>query len=200
MQVLQTAIETAWAGRLLLVMLASYFAGSVNFSIVLLRLFGKEDPRKRFSGNPGVTNVYRQAGWRTAILVLSLDMSRAAAVALLSGSLLTPQLLPWSGVALILGNHFPCFHGFRGGKGVANFLGFYAVLLPLGTLLALGVYAIIFAFSRIPFLGSFGLLGVIAVFGIRQWWPHATEITALLITVGGIVWFHRANIAKLMRR
>lgn len=200
MQSLHTDIGTAWAIRLLLVVLASYFAGSVNFSILLFHLLGREDPRKRFSGNPGATNVFRQAGWPTAILVLLLDVSRAAAVALLSGALLEPQILPWCGAALILGNHFPCFHGFRGGKGVANFLGFYAVLLPWGTLVGLGAYVVIFGLMRIPFLGSFGLLAVVATFGILQWWPHTAEIAALLITVGAIVWFHRENIARLMRR
>jgi glycerol-3-phosphate acyltransferase PlsY len=200
MQPLHTSIGTAWAAHLLLVMLAAYFAGSVNFSILLFRLLGKEDPRSRFSGNPGTTNVYRQAGWPTAILVLLLDVSRAAAVALLSGYFLAPALLPWAGWGLILGNHFPCFHGFRGGKGVANFIGFYAVLLPLGTLVGLGAYVIIFALSRIPFLGSFGLLAVITIFGILQWWPHPAATAGLLVTVASIVWYHHENIARLLRR
>lgn len=200
MQSFETVIGATSAVRLPLVMLGAYFAGSVNFSILLFRLLGKEDPRARFSGNPGMTNVYRQAGWAAAAVVLFLDVGRAAAVAVLARYTLVEPLVPWAGWALILGNHFPCLHGFRGGKGVANFLGFNAVLLPVGTLISLGVYVVIFALARIPFLGSFGLLAVITLFGIRQWWPYPTAIAALLLTAVSIVWYHRGNIAGLVRR
>ena len=69
----------------LLGMLCAYLAGSINFAILLFRLIGKDDPRMHFSGNAGVTNVYRQAGWPLAALVLILDMGRAMGVALLIG-------------------------------------------------------------------------------------------------------------------
>lgn len=196
----EAAIGATSAIRLSFVMFGAYFAGSVNFSILLFRLLGKEDPRMRFSGNPGMTNVYRQAGWAAAATVLVLDVGRAAGVALLARYLLAEPLLPWVGWALILGNRFPCLHGFRGGKGVANYLGFCTVLVPLGTVLSLGVYLAIFALVRIPFLASFGLIAALTAFGIRQWWPYPTGVAALLITAGSIVWFHRGNIAGLLRR
>jgi glycerol-3-phosphate acyltransferase PlsY len=69
----------------LLGMLCAYLAGSINFAILLFRLLGKDDPRTRFSGNAGVTNVYRQAGWPLAAMVLVLDVGRAMVVALLAG-------------------------------------------------------------------------------------------------------------------
>ena len=197
---METIFNTAAAVRFLIAIPAAYLAGSINFSILLFRLFGWEDPRTRFSGNPGVTNVYRQAGWAAAAGVLILDMGRAAAVALLALHLLPHPLVPWAGLALILGNHFPCFHNFKGGKGVANFLGFCAVLMPMGTLIALGAYVGVFALARIAFLGSFGILAVLIYFGIRLWWPDPAGMAGLLITACSIVWYHRSNIAGLSGR
>jgi glycerol-3-phosphate acyltransferase PlsY len=180
-------------------LLAAYLAGSVNFSILLFGLLGREDPRAHFSGNPGVTNVYRQAGWPLALIVLLLDGGRAMGVALLAMQLWDFALVPWAGLALILGNRFPCFHGWRGGKGVANFLGFYLLLLPLGTALAVGAYGLLFGLTRAPFLGSFGILAILAGFGLAHWRGAPAAQAAVLITVAAIVWFHRGNIEAWWR-
>ena len=115
---------------LILLILLGYLAGSVNFAIILLRLLGREDPRTQFSGNAGTMNVRRQAGKGWASVVLLLDVGRAAALAALALYLLPVALVPWVGTALVLGNRFPCFHRFRGGKGVASFLGFTIPLAP----------------------------------------------------------------------
>lgn len=185
---------------LLFGLLGAYLAGSVNFAILLFRWLGKGDPRSRFSGNPGVTNVFRQAGWLLAALVLVLDVARAMAVALLARHFWPDALVPWAGYALILGNHFPCFHGWRGGKGVANYLGFYALLLPLGTGLALAAYLVLFALTRVPFLGSFGILAVLTGFGLVRWTHAPLALVAVLVTAGSIVWFHRGNMAGWRQR
>src|SRR4030042_736449 len=58
-------------------LLLTYFAGSINFAIIVLRLLGKEDPRTQFSGNAGTTNVYRQEGRGWGAVVLLLAMWRA---------------------------------------------------------------------------------------------------------------------------
>ncbi|MDA8139586.1 MAG: glycerol-3-phosphate acyltransferase [Desulfobacteraceae bacterium] len=181
-------------------MLCAYLAGSVNFSILLFRLLGKGDPRSQFSGNPGVTNVFRQAGWTVAGLVLLLDVGRAAGVALAASHFLRVHLVPWAGFGLILGNHFPCFHKFKGGKGVANYLGFCAILLPMGTVLGVVTYLTVFAIFRIPFIASFGMLAVLAGFGLGHWWPDIPGIAAVIATTAAIVWFHRGNIASLSQR
>jgi len=179
-------------------MAAAYLAGSINFSILLFLLLGRTDPRKSFSGNAGVSNVYRQAGLPLAAMVLLLDVGRAAAVALLATRFWADSLVPWAGLALIMGNRMPCFHGFKGGKGVANYIGFCGVLLPLGTAVALVAYLLVFAFFRISFLGSFGLLSVLALFGLMHWWPDPLGMAAVVLTVGAIVWFHSANITGFM--
>lgn len=105
--------------------IVAYLAGSVSFSIVLFKILGKDDPRNMFSGNAGVMNVYRQAGFFTAALVLLLDMARAMAIALVATLALPSDFVPWICLGLILGNRFPCFHNFRG-KRCSQLPWFYA--------------------------------------------------------------------------
>jgi len=181
-------------------LLCAYLAGSVNFAILLFRLLGKHDPRTHFSSNAGVANVYRQAGWLVAALVLVLDVGRAMVVALLARHFWSNPLVPWAGFALILGNHFPCFHGWRGGKGVASYLGFYALLLPLGTGLALAAYLTVYFLTRTPFLGSFGVMAVLTGFAWAHWGHEPMALAAVLLTATSIVWFHRSNIAALCQQ
>lgn len=200
MPALYPTLETVSPAGLLLGLAVAYLAGSFNFSIVLFRLMGRSDPRTRFSGNAGVSNVYRQSGWPLAALVLLMEVGRAAAVALLARHFWPDPLVPWAGWALIMGNRLPCFHGFKGGKGVANYIGFCAVLMPLGTLLSLGAYLAVFGLLRQSFLGSFGLLAVLAAFGLARWWPDPIGLIGVLTTVGVIVWFHRGNMAALRER
>jgi glycerol-3-phosphate acyltransferase PlsY len=187
-------------GPLIITLIGAYLAGSINFSILVCRLLGKPDPRKGFSGNPGATNVYRQAGWPLAALVLFLDMGRSAAVALLARYALPPQWVWWVAVALIFGNHFPLFHNFKGGKGVANYLGFSMALMPVAGCLAIVVYAGVLAVSRIAFVASFALVAVLAGFAVAQWGQWPMVLPAVVTTVGLIVWFHRSNIFSLVGR
>jgi glycerol-3-phosphate acyltransferase PlsY len=133
----------------LLLFIGAYAAGSINFSILLFRILGKGDPRKEFSGNAGVTNVYRQGGYLWATVVLLMDLARAMGIALISTSLLQMELVPWVGLGLILGNRFPCFHNFRGGKGVANYLGFTTVIAPLAAGVAALSWVVTYSIFRI---------------------------------------------------
>ncbi len=180
-----------------LTMIAAYAAGSINFSILLFRLLGREDPRTRFSGNPGVSNVYRQAGPAWAALVLCMDLGRAMAVAVLALWVCTPPQVPWCALALIMGNRFPLFHGFRGGKGVANTLGFTLVAAPYAALIGAGAWLLVFGVTRRPFLGSFGMVAVLGA-GLARYAAYSPwAVAAVFLLVGSIVHAHRSNIAGL---
>jgi len=181
-----------------LMIILAYVAGSVNFSILLFRLLGLQDPRSRFSGNPGASNVYRQAGPGWAAVVLLLDMGRAAVVCLAAFSLLPLSRVPWIGLALILGNAYPCFHGLRGGKGVANYLGFGAVLSPWAALAGIAAWGIVFARWRRPFLSSFALVLVLSAGILAACGAGGSSLAGTLVTAGFIFWRHRQNVRELL--
>jgi glycerol-3-phosphate acyltransferase PlsY len=184
--------------RLAAMVLFAYLAGSINFAIIALRLLGKEDPRTKFSGNAGTTNVYRQAGWAWAALVLLLDVGRAAALAALAMALLPFAFVPWIGLALVTGNRFPCFHGFRGGKGVASYLGFVVPIAPWGAAAACLAWVAVHRIVRIPFIASFCMILVLGrgVAAACDW--EALPITGTAATVLLIFFNHKRNIATLL--
>lgn len=175
--------------------LLAYVAGSVNFAVLFFRLMKKGDPRDRFSGNPGVTNVYRQAGLPAAMLVFFFDVGRAAAVCAAGLYLLTPAGVAWSALALLAGNRYPCFHGFRGGKGVANYLGFSAVIVPVAAFGGCIAWAAVFGLVRQPFIASFCMTGVLAGATVLKWPDVPLAAAGTAANVLFIVFNHRDNIA-----
>ena len=186
-------------GLILSVTLA-YLAGSLNFSILLFKILGKEDPRKEFSGNPGVVNVYRQAGFFTAAAVWLMDMGRAIGVALACINMLSVALTPVGGLALILGNRFPCFHQFRGGKGVANYLGFTAIIAPLAAGIAALAWLATFAIVRIPFVGSFVMVFILGIGTLLACNFDVLSTAAVLATMGLIYSGHKRNVVELIHK
>ncbi len=173
-----------------------YILGSVNFSIFLFKLLGREDPRKAFSGNAGVVNIYRQAGIFWAAIVLTLDVSRAMGVAWLAVSTLPVELWPWAGFFLILGNRFPCFHGFEGGKGVANYLGFTFVLSPVSAVCSIPAWFLGYGLFRIPFIGSFAMILVLGLGTIFAFDFTRIHAAGVVTTVMLIVLAHSRNIRE----
>jgi glycerol-3-phosphate acyltransferase PlsY len=181
-------------GKTFLVYLFTYLAGSVNFAIIYSKLAGKEDPRLSFSGNAGTTNVYRQAGILWAAIIFLLDIGRALAVAVIACYFLKAHLLPWAGFFLVLGYSFPCFHGFRGGKGVANYLGFTAIIAPWAALASAAVWLIAYGIGRITFIASFFMVFTLALGqAFTLHWKFST-VSGALATFLLILFNHRKNI------
>ena len=185
---------------LILSLLGAYAVGSINFSILLLKVLGKDDPRTGFSGNPGVFNVYGLAGFFWALVVLMLDVVRAMGVAIISVSLLKQEFVPWVGLGLILGNRFPCFHSFRGGKGVANYLGFTTVIAPLAAAFSALAWVAIYVLFRIPFIGSFVMVFTLAAGTLRACDFHPIAAGAVLATVALIVGGHQSNMVGWVKK
>ena len=148
--------------ELLFFSVSAYLLGSVNFAILVMKATGRGDPRTRFSGNAGATNVYRQAGLFWAAVVLLLDFGRALLFSFLSVYLTGKTLAPWVCLFLLLGNRFPCFHQFKGGKGVGSYLGFTAALSPLSSLLSCLVWLACYSLFHIPFIASVGMIFILS--------------------------------------
>ena len=178
--------------------LLSYVAASVNFAIILLREIGKGDPRDRYSGNAGTTNVYRQAGLLWAALVLLLDLGRGALVAALAVHLLPAGFVPWIGLGLVAGNRFPCFHRFRGGKGVAGFMGFTLYIAPLATALAALLWVAVYGIFRIPFVASFFMVLALAIGIVNVYNQHPVAVAGAVATALLIFYNHKQNVVNLI--
>ncbi|MGD1970557.1 MAG: glycerol-3-phosphate acyltransferase [Desulfobacterales bacterium] len=185
---------------LILSIILAYLAGSINFSLLLFKILGKEDPRKEFSGNAGVVNVYRQAGLQMAALVWILDMGRSIGVALVCIYLLSAALAPIGGLALILGNRFPCFHQFRGGKGVANYLGFTTIIAPVAAGISALAWLAAFALFRIPFIGSFVMVFILGLGTLLACNFDPLSTAAVLATVALIYYGHKRNIVEQIQK
>lgn len=184
--------------RLALILLLAYVAGSINFAIILLGWLHKEDPRTKFSGNAGTTNVFRQAGKGWAAVVLLLDAGRALGLAALALCLLPAAWVPWVGAALVAGNRFPCFHRFRGGKGVASFLGFTVWISPWGAALSCLVWVAVYGIVRIPFIASFFMVLILGGAAVWSGEPGVVPITGTAATLLLIFFSHRKNVAALL--
>jgi glycerol-3-phosphate acyltransferase PlsY len=185
---------------LIFVFIGAYLVGSINFSILLFKILGEDDLRNKFSGNPGTTNVYRQLGMLWAALVLLLDVGRSMGVALISVSLLNMELVPWAGLALILGNRCPCFHSFRGGKGVANYLGFTTIISPVAAGLSALGWLLTYAIWRIPFIGSFAMVFILAA-GTIAAGEYSLSATAGVSATAVLIYYnHKSNVLGLLRQ
>ena len=180
----------------MLTVLLGYLAGSVPFAFLLARRAGI-DVRFAGSGNVGAANVLRTAGTRRAVLVMCLDVGKGAlAVALAHLANAGAAVTAVTGAAAIVGHIYPVWLRFHGGKGVAVAAGVFAVLTPVATLVACGLFLVIVRVTRYISLGS--LAATVAL-------PPAAWLTgapaAVVATAGGIagliVFRHRANIGRL---
>lgn len=177
--------------------IGGYLFGSIPFGLVLTRLAGLGDIREIGSGNIGATNVLRTGRKDLAAATLLLDAGKAgiaaAVFALLFGT--TAGLV--AGATALLGHCFPVWLKFRGGKGVATYVGAMLVVYwPVG-LAVVGTWLVMAAIFRISSLAA---LAAALAAPIAAWLfgrPDVAVMAAALTVL--IYWLHRANIARLMK-
>ncbi|MEQ9038099.1 MAG: glycerol-3-phosphate 1-O-acyltransferase PlsY, partial [Silicimonas sp.] len=137
---------------LVLVAVVAYLMGSIPFGLVITRLFGLGDVRKIGSGNIGATNVLRTGSKPAALATLLLDAGKGLVAVLLAKAWIGNDAAQIAALFAFLGHLFPVWLGFRGGKGVATFLGSVLGLAPIVGLIALGAWAFTFFVYRISSL------------------------------------------------
>lgn len=187
-------------GKTFLIFLLAYLVGSVNFAIIFFKLTGKNDPRLSFSGNAGTTNVYRQAGIVWAAIIFLLDIGRALLVAVVAMYYLKSGWLPWAGFFLVLGNSYPCFHGFRGGKGVANYLGFTIIIAPWAALASAFIWVVVYSAVRVTFIASFFMVLALACGQAHYLQWEGIAIAGSITTLMLLLHNHRKNIIEYRAR
>jgi acyl phosphate:glycerol-3-phosphate acyltransferase len=197
-----------------LAILAAYLVGSLPFGYLTARVAAGIDIRSQGSGNIGATNVARVVGAKWGALVLMLDCLKGllpvwllpeAAHALTEQSLAIPHLRVACAVATILGHMYPCWLGFRGGKGVATALGVVLVLGPWASLTALATFLVCIATFRIVSLSSIFAAVAFAIVQIAWLFPEPFSQENWSLTVFSlavpllIIARHRDNIVRLLR-
>ncbi len=181
---------------LALVALGAYLLGSIPFGLVVARAMGLGDLRAIGSGNIGATNVLRTGNKRAAFLTLVLDAGKGAAAVLLARRLFGGDAGQVAALAAFAGHLVPVFAGFRGGKGVATFLGVLLALdLPVGLVTCVTWLAAAFAF-RISSLGALTAAGLAPVWAALV--GGRDEVLLALVLALLVYWRHRANIERLL--
>jgi len=186
---------TSGAAALILTALLGYLLGSVPFGVVITRALGLGDLRGIGSGNIGATNVLRTGNKAAALATLLLDGAKGAAAVLIARALAGEDAAQVAGLGAFLGHLFPVWLGFRGGKGVATFLGtVLALAWPVG-LAACATWGLTAAISRISSLSALVAAGLAAIWAALL--GHG-ELTALIVILATLVFArHLPNIARL---
>lgn len=178
--------------------LLAYLLGSVSAAIVVSRLMGLTDPRTVGSRNPGATNVLRHSGRKAAAITLAGDLLKGLLPVLAGHALaVSPGGLALIGLAAFLGHLFPLYFGFRGGKGVATFIG---VLLGYAWPLGLGfcaVWVLVAGTLRYSSLSALIATALTPFIGLLIAVPRPV-LAAVCVMAVLVYWRHRANIRNLL--
>jgi glycerol-3-phosphate acyltransferase PlsY len=195
MPALMPALDTA-PGLLALTAACAYLLGSVPFGMVMARLFGLGDLRQIGSGNIGATNVLRTGNKTAAALTLVLDAAKGGIAVVIARMALGADAAQIAGFAAFLGHCYPVFLGFRGGKGVATFLGtLLALAWPVG-LAACATWAAVAALSRISSLSALVAAALSPIWALALGHADATAMMLGLALLIGLR--HDANIRRLI--
>lgn len=175
---------------------AGYLIGSIPFGLLLTRFAGHGDVRSIGSGNIGATNVLRTGNKPLAALTLAADLLKGTAAVLL-GLHYGPDTGIIAGLGAFLGHLYPIWLGFRGGKGVATYIGVLLGLFWKGALAFCVIWLAVAGLSRISSLAA--LVASAATPFILAWFDQwqAAELFALMTLLVFIR--HRANLMRLVR-
>ncbi|MBJ6127625.1 glycerol-3-phosphate 1-O-acyltransferase PlsY [Microvirga splendida] len=180
---------------LLAALLFGYLLGSIPFGLIFTRMAGLGDVRKIGSGNIGATNVLRTGHKGLAAATLVADALKGTAAVLIAAQW-GPQFATMAALGAFLGHLFPVWLGFKGGKGVATFIGVLIGLKPLAALIFCAIWlgvafaskysslSALIASAATPIvlwlLGEPGMAGMAVILVALLWWKHGQNISRLL--------------------
>ena len=180
---------------LLIALLIGYVLGSIPFGLVLTRLAGKGDVRAIGSGNIGATNVLRTGSKGLAAATLVLDALKGTAAVLIARELFGEPADTFAAAGALIGHMYPVWLKFRGGKGVATYLGILIALMPIGASIFaitwLGLLLTIRISSVAGMAAALSAPVAAAILGRQDMFPMLLGFTLL------VLWKHRVNILRL---
>jgi len=172
-----------------------YLAGSIPFGLIVTRLAGTADIRGIGSGNIGATNVLRTGRRDLAAATLVGDALKGT-VAVLIAARFGEDAAVAAALGAFLGHLFPVWLGFKGGKGVATFIG---LLIAFAWPAALGFCAVWLIVAGVTRYSSLAALVASAATPVLMWYFDGPQQSALFAALAALLWImHRANIARLI--
>jgi glycerol-3-phosphate acyltransferase PlsY len=173
-----------------------YLLGSIPFGLILTKLGGTQDLRSIGSGNIGATNVLRTGRKGLAAATLLGDALKGTAAVLLLYHLWGKDHAVIAGLGAFLGHLFPVWLGFKGGKGVATFLGVLLGLVWQGALVFAAIWLSVAYLSR---YSSLAALVASAAVPVVLWVMDYRQEAQLFALLAALLWImHRANISRLL--
>jgi len=182
----------------LVALVVGYLFGSIPFGIILTKLAGGPDLRSIGSGNIGATNVLRTGNKTLAAATLVGDMLKGTAAVLVGAHLIGgPQAALVAGIGAFLGHLFPVWLRFRGGKGVATYIG---VLIGVKASIALVFAAIWLSLAYLFRYSSLSALVASLLTPLLLWfWAGMHQAAVVMGVLTVLLWItHRENIARLL--
>jgi glycerol-3-phosphate acyltransferase PlsY len=187
-------VGVSYGGALALAL--GYLLGSIPFGLLLTRLAGAGDLRAMGSGNIGATNVLRTGRKGLAAATLVLDALKATAAVVLGAWLFGPAAALSAAAGAVLGHLYPVWLKFRGGKGVATFLG---GLIGMAWPAALAFAVVWLAVAFLTRYSSAAALAATVAAPITAYAIGLTEVGYVFALLAALVWFkHSANIRRLL--
>jgi len=181
---------------LLVAFVVGYLLGAIPFGLIFTRLAGTQDLRSIGSGNIGATNVLRTGRRGLAAATLVCDALKGTAAVIVGAYLGGPEAAIVAAIGAFLGHLFPVWLGFKGGKGVATYIGLLIGLFWPAAIAFCALWLIVAVVTR--YSSASALIASIAI-PILFWWldhPALAELFALLTV---LLWFmHRENIQRLL--
>ena len=176
----------------------AYLLASLSGAIIVSQLLNLPDPRTDGSKNPGATNVLRLAGKREAAMVLAIDVLKGVLPVLLGQYLqLTFTELAFIGFFAVCGHIFPLYYQFKGGKGVATFLGVIFALHFMFGVIAAAIWLLVLWLSSYSSLSSLVMVITVPFLSATMLGGHHAFLPLLMIAIL-IVYKHQDNIKRLI--
>ena len=183
--------------EMLLALALGYLLGSIPFGLILTRLAGKGDVREIGSGNIGATNVLRTGSKPLAAATLVLDCLKGTATVLLAWRLLGQSTGLAAAAGAMIGHLYPVWLRFKGGKGVATFLGVLIPLLPIAAAVYAAIWLALLLTVRISSVAGMtaAASAPLSALVLKQ----NTLLPMLLGFAVLVLWKHRENILRLTK-
>ncbi|WP_175492593.1 glycerol-3-phosphate 1-O-acyltransferase PlsY [Methylocapsa palsarum] len=200
--------DTGLCVQIILGLIFGYVCGSIPFGLIVSFFGGTKDPRSIGSGNIGATNVLRTGRKDLAALTLLLDMGKGAfAVAVVAfivwrrmppDSVWPPYAPLFAAFGAFIGHVYPIWLGFRGGKGVATFLGCLLALSWQAGLVFIGLWLVVAAVTRFSSLAA--LLASAAAPAYLIYTKQQPRTAGLFVLLALLLWYkHWPNIVRLVK-